>query len=227
MAGSQQVAQLIMDAADYLKTNLDNEEGVYESQWLDPPMEAHGLLSQDEDQSFQRRVGFWMDACFGPEIAEDLMERNHRFLEEALELVQACRCTQSEAHQLVDYVFNRPEGNRVQEVGGVKVTLAALCNAVDVNADAAAELELSRVWGKIKEIRAKQAAKPKHSPLPQHVAETAQMTALKVMQEIERIARNEIRAPGTNEDRYRTLKQIRSIAKGVIDQAFSQSEGDV
>jgi hypothetical protein len=31
-----------------------------------------------------------MQACFGPEISADRVERNHRFLEEALELVQAC-----------------------------------------------------------------------------------------------------------------------------------------
>ncbi|RQS15519.1 hypothetical protein DIE07_03565 [Burkholderia sp. Bp9002] len=35
----------------------------------------------------------WMLECFGAAIATDRMERNHRFLEEALELVQACGCT--------------------------------------------------------------------------------------------------------------------------------------
>lgn len=79
--------------------------------------------------TFQDRVQPWMIACFGTEIAGDTVERNHRFLEEALELVQACGCTQSEAHQLVDYVFGRPVGEKPQEVGGVMVTLAALCLA--------------------------------------------------------------------------------------------------
>ena len=121
------------------------------------------------DDSFQARVHPWMMECFGAMIAGDRDERNHRFLEEALELVQSTGCTQSEAHQLVDYVYGRPVGEVGQEVGGVMVTLAALClaNHRDMHADG--EAELSRIWGKVAEIRAKQAAKPKHSPLPEHV----------------------------------------------------------
>lgn len=107
-----------------------------------------------------------MLACFGSEIASDEMERNHRFLEEALELVQACGCTKSEACQLVDYVYGRPAGEIQQEVGGVMVTLAALCLAQAVNMHACGDVELERVWSKIEVIRAKQAAKPAHSPLP-------------------------------------------------------------
>jgi len=117
--------------------------------------------------SFQERVAPWMLACFGYEISGDQPERNHRFLEEALELVQAKGCTAEEAHQLVDYVFGRDIGDPHQEVGGVMVTLAALCLAADLDMDAAAEDELARIWTKVETIRAKQAAKPKHSPLPQ------------------------------------------------------------
>ena len=109
-----------------------------------------------------------MMACFGPEIAADIQERNHRFLEEALELVQACGATASEAHQLVDYVYGRPVGDKHQEIGGVMVTLAALCLAQGQNMHAAGETELARIWTKVEQIRAKQAAKPKHSPLPEH-----------------------------------------------------------
>jgi hypothetical protein len=117
-------------------------------------------------QPFQARVQPWLMACFGEMIAGDREERNHRFIEEALELVQACGCTASEAHQLVDYVFARPVGEKSQEVGGVMVTLAALCLAQDLDMAAAGETELARIWTKVEQIRAKQAAKPKHSPLP-------------------------------------------------------------
>jgi NTP pyrophosphatase (non-canonical NTP hydrolase) len=103
--------------------------------------------------------------CFGPTISADTQERNHRFLEEALELVQACGATQSEAHQLVDYVYGRPVGEKAQEVGGVMITLAALCLANDLDMHHAGETELARIWTKVEEIRAKQTAKPKHSPL--------------------------------------------------------------
>ncbi len=117
--------------------------------------------------TYQTRVHKWMLACFGPEISADRIERNHRFIEEALELVQANGCTQSEAHQLVDYVYGRPVGDLKQEVGGVAVCLAALCTASTLSLEDAAEAELTRVWTIIEKIRAKQAAKPKHSPLPQ------------------------------------------------------------
>lgn len=116
--------------------------------------------------SFQSRVYDWLLACFGKVIAADAIERNHRFLEESLELVQACGCTQKEAHQLVDYVFNRPVGEKSQEVGGVMVTLAALCEAQELNMQPLGETELARVWTKIEKIRAKQLAKPQFSPLP-------------------------------------------------------------
>jgi hypothetical protein len=105
-------------------------------------------------------------ACFGEKITLNTVERNHRFLEESLELVQSCGCTQSEAHQLVDYVFHRNIGEKNQETGGVMVTLAALCNAQDIRMIRAGRDELARVWTKIEKIRAKHAAKPAHSPLP-------------------------------------------------------------
>lgn len=117
--------------------------------------------------AFQQRVQPWMMACFGAEIAADRIERNHRFLEEALELVQSCGCTANEAHQLVDYVYGRPVGEPAQEAGGVMVTLAALCLANGLDMHACGEAELARIWTKVDAIRAKQAAKPKHSPLPQ------------------------------------------------------------
>lgn len=115
---------------------------------------------------FQDRVMPFMLACFGVEIANDGIERNHRFLEESLELVQSLGCTASEAHQLVDYVFWRAIGEPHQEAGGVAVTFAALCNAHGINGAVAAEHELTRCWSKIDKIRAKQAAKPKFGPLP-------------------------------------------------------------
>ena len=121
---------------------------------------------QGEPVAFQSRVQPWMMACFGEAIAFDRQERNHRFLEEALELVQANQCTASEAHQLVDYVYGRPVGEPSQEVGGVMVTLAALCLASGLDMHSAAETELARIWTKVEQIRAKRAAKPAMSPLP-------------------------------------------------------------
>lgn len=127
---------------------------------------AHQSQETRQGNSFQDRVWPWLLECFGEEIARDRQERNHRFMEESLELVQACGATASEAHQLVDYVFSRPEGDPPQEVGGVMVTLAALCLAHGMDMHTLGERELHRIWGLTEKIRAKQAAKPAHSPPP-------------------------------------------------------------
>jgi hypothetical protein len=129
-------------------------------------LEALNARLQGRQASFQARVVGWLHAAFGEAVAKDRTERNHRFLEESLELVQALGCTRSETMQLVDYVYDRPVGRPAQEVGGVSTTLAALCNANDIDMEAAREAELARIWGKIDVIRRKQAAKPAHSPLP-------------------------------------------------------------
>lgn len=121
----------------------------------------------NDSKNFQDRVKPWLITCFGENIANDKVERNHRFLEESLELVQALGCSKSEAHQLVDYVFGRPIGEPSQEVGGVMVTLAALCLSNQLSMHDDAETELKRIWTKVEQIRAKQAAKPKHSALPE------------------------------------------------------------
>lgn len=116
---------------------------------------------------FQDRVDRWLLACFGLEIARNKTERNHRFLEEALELAQACNCTKAEALQLVDYVFSREIGEPTQEVGGVMNTLAALCIAHEIDMEDAGHIEVDQCWTKLDQIRAKHAAKPSFSPLPQ------------------------------------------------------------
>jgi|GEM_PF-2238675 len=132
------------------------------------------LVASEPAAPFQERVQPWMLECFGPEIAADKIERNHRFFEEATEAVQANGMTRSEAHQLVDYTFDRPIGELRQEIGGVMVTLAALCLASGQDMHAAGETELARIWTKVEAIRAKQAAKPKHSPLPAAPAQSAE-----------------------------------------------------
>jgi hypothetical protein len=111
-----------------------------------------------------------MMECFGPEISGDRVERNHRFLEESLEVVHANGCTREEARQLVEYVYGRPTGELHQEIGGAMVTLAALCLAVGKDMHQAGEDELARIWTKVEQIRAKQAAKPRNSPLPESPA---------------------------------------------------------
>ena len=110
---------------------------------------------------YQRWVNHWMNLCFGPKIPTNRRERGFRFLEEALELVQTndIGVTKAEAHQLVDYVFDRPVGYLDQEIGGVMVTLTALCNSVGADMEVCGDTELRRCYENIEKIRAKQAAK--------------------------------------------------------------------
>lgn len=133
-------------------------------------IERPGGTARPGASDFQSRVRSWVVACFGDGVADDKPERCHRFIEEALELVQSLGTTRAECDQLVGYVYDRPAGDPVQEVGGAMTTLAALCSAVGIGMEDAAERELARVWTKIEKIRAKQAAKPKNSPLPEHAA---------------------------------------------------------
>ena len=53
------------------------------------------------------------------------------------------------------------------------ITLAALCLANGLDMHAAGETELARIWTMVEKIRAKQAAKPKHSPQPEQAAPVA------------------------------------------------------
>lgn len=130
---------------------------------------AHSRPSQADagEGCFQTEVGRWMLECFGEEIAADRIERADRFIEEALELAQTIPgFTVDRARALVEYVFARPVGERGQEVGGVGVTLAALCNTYGLNIEQEWRRELARVWTKVEAIRAKQASKPTGSALP-------------------------------------------------------------
>jgi hypothetical protein len=124
------------------------------------------LRASNDRWPFQERVKIWTHECFGSEVATNKEERNFRFLEEALELVQACGTVKEDAMKLVEYVYSRPAGNRNQEVGGTMVTLAALCNAHEINMTIAAETELARCWLNVARIRAKHASKTVRTPLP-------------------------------------------------------------
>lgn len=118
---------------------------------------------------YQRRIHAWMLECFGPVIAADYVERGDRLLEEVFELLQAMGYDFDRIAQVRDYVAARPVGELAQEVGGVTVCLFALCNAIAVDVGQAAEAELARISEPetMAKIRAKQAAKPSMSPLPQ------------------------------------------------------------
>lgn len=118
--------------------------------------------------TFQEVVHKWAILCFGLEIAKDPIERSHRFLEESLELVQVLGCREDEAIALVKYVYSRQKGSIGQEVGGVMVTLGALCAAIGWDMEYCGSKELERILDPevLDKIRQKNLTKIKRSPLP-------------------------------------------------------------
>ena len=119
-------------------------------------------------KSYQDRVIDWAYACF-PTKTFDNIERGHRFIEECLELVQATGMSKEDVLTLVDYVYDRPVGEIKQEIGGVMVTIACFCHVLKEDMDKCGEDELESIWGRIEQIRSKQANKPRDSALPQEV----------------------------------------------------------
>lgn len=110
----------------------------------------------------QNRIKDWCLECFGERILYNKEERNLRFLEESLELVQAAGMSKTQALQVLDYVYNRPVGELKQEVGGVMVTLSALCTAHELDLGCCMMDEVNSISepARIEKIRSKQAAKP-------------------------------------------------------------------
>ena len=105
--------------------------------------------------TYQQRVEVWCRMCFGDDYDETLVTRAKRLLEEAIELAQALDLPRTTAKTLVDFVYDRPVGEDVQEVGGVMVTLAALCAAAGYNMQDCGEMELKRVWNNMDAVRLK------------------------------------------------------------------------
>jgi hypothetical protein len=108
---------------------------------------------------FQIKTAEWLKKCFSPEVAADKKERSLRFIEEAVELVQSTGLTEDDVLKIVYYVYNRDTGFLNQEIGGVMVTLAGLCEAENEQLQTCALVELMRVNANIEKIREKQLLK--------------------------------------------------------------------
>lgn len=102
---------------------------------------------------YQRDCVAWAILCLGIDSVVSLRERNYRFIEEAIELVQATGLSKEDVIRLVDHVYAKPEGLPTQEVGGVMVTLAVLCEANGIDLARAAATELARVEKNVELIR--------------------------------------------------------------------------
>lgn len=97
-----------------------------------------------EVHDLQLRVRCWVTKAFGIDSLRDHLERARRVVEEA-ELGQVMGLSRSSAHQLVDYVFDRPVGEVKQEIGGLIVTTFAAAESVGVDAILCCEAEIDRI----------------------------------------------------------------------------------
>lgn len=117
---------------------------------------------------FQDKVAEWQTMCLGPESLNDIQERAHRFLEEALEFGQSLGVSAEYMHNLVDYVNEGKPGWQQREAGQVLVTLAAVCNACNFSMVEVGVNEYHRINTPeiIERVRAKHNSRPEGSPLP-------------------------------------------------------------
>jgi hypothetical protein len=89
-------------------------------------------------------VSEWLLKTFG-EDSLSRFNRALRFLEEAIELVQAEGLLVEEAQKLLEYVYSRPLGSPPQEAGGVGLALLAYCESIGYSADHLETDEIERV----------------------------------------------------------------------------------
>lgn len=95
----------------------------------------------------QKMIAQWTADTFGPDMMSP-HERIQRFIEEAIELAQAEGLPIEKVDAIARYVYGRPPGDPVQELGGVGLTLIAYAAAKGVSADDAEAAEATRVLQK-------------------------------------------------------------------------------
>jgi hypothetical protein len=93
----------------------------------------------------QKKLVAWGTECFGADHMTDSKVRALRLLEEAIEFAQAVGVDPRKCSELVEYVYFRPAGNPVQELGGVGVTWLVAAEAIGCTAESALEAEIDRI----------------------------------------------------------------------------------
>ena len=86
----------------------------------------------------------WAERTFGS-IARDPQERALRFIEEAIELVDAVGLPAVSILSIVGRVYDRPQGVLPKEVGQAMLTLKCLAEVFSIDADAEERYELTRI----------------------------------------------------------------------------------
>lgn len=133
--------------AEHHRVAREQEEKGYARGLRDAKHEVERAEAADRDKR-QQEVADWCAAAFGADHANSIPQRGVRLLEEAIELYQAAGGAEEMARRLVTFVFARPFGAIGQEVGGVSLTLLALCQAAGISAEAEEVREFARVLAK-------------------------------------------------------------------------------
>lgn len=81
---------------------------------------------------FQKSVATWGKTNFGA-IAYSKQERAFRFLEEALELCQACEVNLGQVKHIAGIVYSKPIGTKEMELADAQLNLYALANVHGVS----------------------------------------------------------------------------------------------
>lgn len=89
----------------------------------------------------------WARTMFG-DVAMSRAERAKRMFEEACELAQACDLAEDECRAIARRTWSRPKDTVRKEVGGLLVTLLALCEINNVDPDEALLAEARRILSK-------------------------------------------------------------------------------
>lgn len=74
--------------------------------------------------------------------------------------MQATEMPEGRVHEIVDYVYRRPQGSVEDEVGGVFMTFLALASALDIDLQNAGNDVLDQVYRNQDAIRQKWLTKP-------------------------------------------------------------------
>lgn len=117
-----------------------------ESKLLDPDadiIKPHPSLSNRQQR--QAEILQWANATFGVATASNTGERIRRFAEESIELVQASGLDKQSLHDIIDHVYAKPAGNVAQEIGQVGVSLLALAEHLEIQADEEEHKEFQRI----------------------------------------------------------------------------------
>lgn len=122
-----------------------------------PPQDPiHATLDRVQDESSS-----WTTQTFGSLYLIHKKERLFRFMEEALETVQAGGMTEDELSQVIRQVYDRPADPDIKkEIGGALITLGTLAEAFGTRLDFCFRMAMARCWRDQDKIRIRHFTKP-------------------------------------------------------------------